>query len=268
MKTRDGLFGGKLTVFQKSRGYRFSLDAVLLAGLTRVRPRDRVVDLGTGCGVVLLLMAYRGQGSRLTGVELQADLAVLARENVRANGFEEKIRIVEADYRDLMAEFKARGIPLTVCVIDMDWHITRTGNASTGWTGYTWNRELFPDPPGFIAELHELGLRTALNLHPAEGVHPHEAQYSDLARRMGLGATVPTDQARVIIINTAGGKVGLLVHWISDEVKMDLKEAEPAPAPAPVAAAPAAESESYGISNRLPLVPGGEVRVSFSINND
>lgn len=45
-------------------------------------------------------------------------------------------------------------------------------------------------------------------------------------------------------------------------------EAEPAPAPAPVAAAPAAESESYGISNRLPLVPGGEVRVSFSINND
>lgn len=45
-------------------------------------------------------------------------------------------------------------------------------------------------------------------------------------------------------------------------------EAEPAPAPAPVAAAPAAESESYGITNRLPLVPGGEVRVSFSINND
>jgi purine-binding chemotaxis protein CheW len=52
----------------------------------------------------------------------------------------------------------------------------------------------------------------------------------DLARRMGLGATVPTDQARVIIVNTAGGKVGLLVHRISDVVQMDLKDAEPAPA--------------------------------------
>ena len=47
--------------------------------------------------------------------------------------------------------FKARGMPLSVCVIDMDWHITQTGNSSTGWTGYTWNRELFPDPAGFLA---------------------------------------------------------------------------------------------------------------------
>jgi alpha-glucosidase (family GH31 glycosyl hydrolase) len=97
----------------------------------------------------------------------------------------------------LMREFRAHGVPLSVCIVDMDWHITRTGNRSTGWTGYTWNRELFPDPPGFIDELHALGLRTALNLHPAEGVHPHEAQYSDLARRMGVdpasGEPIPFD---------------------------------------------------------------------------
>ncbi|WP_319589179.1 chemotaxis protein CheW [uncultured Desulfobulbus sp.] len=52
----------------------------------------------------------------------------------------------------------------------------------------------------------------------------------DLARRMGLGTTVPTDQARVIIVNTAGGKAGILVHRISDVVSVHLKEAEPAPA--------------------------------------
>jgi putative sterol carrier protein len=86
----------------------------------------------------------------------------------------------------LMREFHENEVPLSVCIVDMDWHITDTGNRSSGWTGYTWNRELFPDPPAFIAALHELGLKTALNLHPALGVYPHEAQYEEMAERMGI----------------------------------------------------------------------------------
>jgi putative sterol carrier protein len=86
----------------------------------------------------------------------------------------------------LMREFQAKQVPLSVCIVDMDWHITHTGNRSSGWTGYTWNRELFPDPPAFIAALHRLGLKTALNLHPALGVYPHEEQYPEMARRMGI----------------------------------------------------------------------------------
>ena len=85
----------------------------------------------------------------------------------------------------LMQEFREREIPLSVCIVDMDWHITKTGNKSDGWTGYTWNRELFPDPPGFIRWLHEQGLRTALNLHPARGIHPHEEQYEAMAKWVG-----------------------------------------------------------------------------------
>jgi len=85
----------------------------------------------------------------------------------------------------LMDEFKEQQIPLSVCIIDMDWHLTRTGNDSNGWTGYTWNRDLFPDPPGFIHWLHEQGLRTSLNLHPALGVWNHEEQYQDMARAIG-----------------------------------------------------------------------------------
>jgi alpha-glucosidase (family GH31 glycosyl hydrolase) len=68
----------------------------------------------------------------------------------------------------------------------MDWHITDTGNDSSGWTGYTWNRDLFPDPAGFIARLHEQGLRTALNLHPADGVYPHEEQYDAMTQALGV----------------------------------------------------------------------------------
>ncbi|MFN8451205.1 MAG: glycoside hydrolase family 31 protein [Anaerolineae bacterium] len=86
----------------------------------------------------------------------------------------------------LVHDFQTHEIPLSVCIIDMDWHITKTGNRSTGWTGYTWNRSLFPDPQGVIAFLHANGLRTALNLHPAEGIHPHEESYPEMARRLGI----------------------------------------------------------------------------------
>ncbi len=92
----------------------------------------------------------------------------------------------EAELTGLMNDFAAHEIPLSVCIVDMDWHITKTGNRSTGWTGYTWNRALFPDPDRLIAFLHSKNLRTALNLHPADGVHPHEAAYPEMARRMGI----------------------------------------------------------------------------------
>ncbi len=92
----------------------------------------------------------------------------------------------QEDLTNLMSEFQANDIPLSVCIVDMDWHITRTGNSSSGWTGYTWNKNLFPDPEKFISFLHNNNLKTALNLHPAEGVHPHEDQYEDMAKRMDI----------------------------------------------------------------------------------
>jgi hypothetical protein len=94
----------------------------------------------------------------------------------------------QSELMELITDFQQHDIPLSVCIIDMDWHITDTGNASSGWTGYTWNRELFPDPAGFIAWLHQNGLKTALNLHPADGVYPHEAQYSAMAKALHLDA--------------------------------------------------------------------------------
>ncbi|MGB8646746.1 MAG: TIM-barrel domain-containing protein [Anaerolineae bacterium] len=87
---------------------------------------------------------------------------------------------------DLMADFEQHAVPLAVCIVDMDWHITQTENRSSGWTGYTWNRKLFPDPEGCLRALHAMGLRVSLNLHPAEGVHPHEGQYAEMARALGL----------------------------------------------------------------------------------
>ncbi len=105
----------------------------------------------------------------------------------------------QAEFMQLIRDFQTHDVPLSVSIIDMDWHITQTGNESTGWTGYTWNRTLFPDPPDALKWLHAQGLKVALNLHPAEGVHPHEAQYPEMARRMGIDpasrAPVPFDIA-------------------------------------------------------------------------
>ena len=98
-KTLDSLFQGRLKILQPRKGYRFSLDSVLLVGLTRVRRRDRVVDLGTGCGVVPLLLAFRGAAAHLTGVEIQPSLAALARRNVERNGLSGLVEILEADLR-------------------------------------------------------------------------------------------------------------------------------------------------------------------------
>jgi alpha-glucosidase (family GH31 glycosyl hydrolase) len=92
----------------------------------------------------------------------------------------------QQELSQLMLDFKDQQIPLAVCIIDMDWHLTQTGNLCSGWTGYTWNKELFPDPPGFLDSLSQLGLKKSLNLHPAEGIHPHEESYPQMAVAMGI----------------------------------------------------------------------------------
>lgn len=103
---------------------------------------------------------------------------------------------------DLMDTFKQLHIPLSVCIVDMDWHITKTGNASSGWTGYTWNKELFPEPTDFIKQLHQRNLKTALNLHPAEGIHPHEEAFPAMATALGQdpgsGNPIPFDIANPV----------------------------------------------------------------------
>jgi len=86
----------------------------------------------------------------------------------------------DRDLKRLVREFERRRFPLDVLVIDMDWHTPHA------WTGYTWNRTLFPDPPAFLKWVHDKGLRATLNLHPAQGVQPFEEVYSEFARALGM----------------------------------------------------------------------------------
>lgn len=98
-ETLDALFHGRLTLYQSRTGYRFSLDALLLAHFVTVKRAARVVDLGTGNGVIPLVLADLYPSISLTGVELQSMMAERARRNVDRNGLEARIQIVCADVR-------------------------------------------------------------------------------------------------------------------------------------------------------------------------
>jgi alpha-glucosidase (family GH31 glycosyl hydrolase) len=89
-------------------------------------------------------------------------------------------------YVALMTRFAAEGIPFSVAVLDMDWHLVDIDPShGSGWTGYTWNRELFPDPDEFLGWLHAHDLRVTLNIHPADGVRVHEDSYRSMAEALG-----------------------------------------------------------------------------------
>jgi hypothetical protein len=102
----------------------------------------------------------------------------------------------DAELERLVEDFHRDDVPLDVLVVDMDWHNTfelrwqgqptDPAGQRLGWTGYTWDRAYFPDPEAFLGWVHRQGLKTTLNLHPASGIQPHEAQYPAMARAMGI----------------------------------------------------------------------------------
>ena len=96
------------------------------------------------------------------------------------------------EFVGLGKEIRSLSIPIDVMVLDMDWHETwslRRKNAPKdeygqriGWTGYTWQRKLFPNPANCLQDLHNLGLKTTLNLHPASGIQPYEEPYDKFVK--------------------------------------------------------------------------------------
>ena len=102
----------------------------------------------------------------------------------------------DTELKQLVNEFHTYDVPLDVLVVDMDWHLTFNmrwakqvldqAGQRLGWTGYTWDKNYFPDPPGFLAWAESNGLKTPLNLHPASGIQPHEEHYPEMARAMGI----------------------------------------------------------------------------------
>jgi len=112
--TTDTFFKGRLKVKQARNGYRFSIDAVLLAHFVNPRPGDTILDLGSGCGIIPLMLAFRHPNVMLYGVEIQAALADLALANVAVNGLAGRVTIMQQDLKDLTAGSMGGRIDLVV----------------------------------------------------------------------------------------------------------------------------------------------------------
>ncbi len=104
-ETLDTFLNGKLRILQKKRGHRFSLDAILLSQFVRIRKNETVIDLGTGCGILPLLLSYSTKAHSFVGVEIQEGLAECARKNVVLNHLDDRISVLRQDFRKLRGTF-------------------------------------------------------------------------------------------------------------------------------------------------------------------
>jgi alpha-glucosidase len=153
------------------------------------------------------------------------------------------------DYTDqeldeLVKGFHKNDLPLDVFVIDMGWHInedqlkamgeTDQSGQRLGWSGYTWNKVLFPDPDDFLAKLHTEGLKATLNLHPASGIQPWEQAYPAMAKAMGIDPAtkkyVPFDPTNKLwatnyfnLVLHPLEKQGINFWWLDWQQELDTK---------------------------------------------
>ncbi len=202
MLTCDALFHGKLVIYQQQRGYRFAVDAVLLAGLSRVRPDDHIADLGTGCGVVPLILAYRNLGKRIVGLEIQSELVELAKRNVQANGFGGKILIYEQDFRRLPSALQPGSF--TLVLTNPPYRRLRSGRVN-------------PEGQQAIAR-HELQSSMADVVKAASALLGHGGRLAVIypATRLAHLLTIARDfhltPKQLTVIHSHAGSEGRLVH--------------------------------------------------------
>jgi tRNA1(Val) A37 N6-methylase TrmN6 len=104
-ETQDTFYHGRILVCQKKEGYRFAVDAPLLADFVQTKNKDRCLELGTGCGVISLLLSIK-PFLHITALEIQESLADLAWRNVQLNHLDKKIRVIQTDFLDFRSPHK------------------------------------------------------------------------------------------------------------------------------------------------------------------
>lgn len=113
-ETLDSIFTGKLRLIQKRQGYRFSMDAVILARSVTTKRGEKVLDLGTGCGIIPVILALTSDCGPITGIEVQPELAELAGRNVLLNKYGDRIDILNMDLKKIRGRFEAGSFDVVV----------------------------------------------------------------------------------------------------------------------------------------------------------
>lgn len=99
--TTDTFFEGRIKITQRAKGYRFSIDPVLISHFAQMPERAKILDIGTGSGIIPLVLAYLHPECRVTGVEIQKNLAEIAASNIKENGLCDRVKIINMDLSNL-----------------------------------------------------------------------------------------------------------------------------------------------------------------------
>lgn len=130
----DDLQRNGYQIIQNSEKFCFGMDAVLLSGFARIKPGSKVLDLGTGTGIIPILLEAKSKANHLTGLEIQAESADMARRSVALNHLEDKIAIVEGDICKADALFPLASFDAITCnppYMIGQHGLTNTGDAKT-----------------------------------------------------------------------------------------------------------------------------------------
>jgi len=217
-RTLDGMFGKRVQCYQHRKGYRFSLDAVLLSYFAAEGGAPvETLDFGCGCGVVLLLLAdlWREQGAhpRMIGVELQDSLASLARENIALNGFQEQLSVLQHNLR-----YRLRKGRWSLITFNPPYYDAKRGHVSAHPERAAARHELHATLEQMletaVSSMHADG-RLAL-VYPAEGAHRLLCALEHLSlslSRVRFVHPFPGEDAKLVLIEAKRRKVA--TRWLS-----------------------------------------------------
>lgn len=201
---------------QHREGYRFSIDAVLLAAFSAPGAKDRIVDLGTGCGIIPLILGQRHPAVSITGIEVQPELAALAAQNVEANGMKDRVTIICGDMK--LLSIQAVSGPVDLVISNPPYRKSRSGRVNPHPQRALARHEILAtlqDVAAAAARLLGIGGGFAI-VYPAERI-------TDLLTNLRSTGIEPKhiqtvhakdhDPARLVLVSgIKGGRPGATVH--------------------------------------------------------
>ena len=206
----DAALDGRVSLIQPRGGYRFSVDAVLLADFAGpAKSPGFAVDLGTGCGVVALLLLHQGKAARVAGVEIQPELAALARRNAILNHRETAFEVVDGDLRAIAGLFPAQCAGLVVA--NPPFHPVGAGRDNPVRQEAVARREHACELADVVRAAKHLlcGRGRACFVYPAPRLHDLFAALAAAGlrgRRMRAVHPRPGEPARLILLEADAGR--------------------------------------------------------------
>ena len=205
-ETIDEFFQGRLKILQKEKGYRFSVDSLLLADFATLQRGDRVVDLGTGSGIIALTLALRFPETVITEVEVQEDLADMAARSVMLNNMSDRIRVCAGDVKKIRELFSAQSFD--VAIFNPPYRRLDSGRINPDGEKAIARHEIKATLEDFLASARYL-LKESGRVY---AIYPAKRIVQIIAAMRGNG--VEPKRLRVVHSNKRSGGVFILVEGI------------------------------------------------------